>query len=174
MVEVVSYLVLVVLLLLLFVFLLFRNSDSQNRKEPLVRINDFLPTHYFEFEQVERRLAGLEEALQRIQSERRAVALGYLDALREEFIRVQRLLNHAAKFLPELTIAGEVERLWLGIRFRVEYRLTRLWIQLGFAPAAQLQGLTRHVRRFAEWTDQALAAIAREHGLSVLQSDLNQ
>ena len=172
--ELALYVLVGVLLLLAFLRLALRESNAGPRHDPPLNIRDFRPIHHHEFEEVEHRLAEYDAMLQRIHCERREVALSYLNALRDDFVRVQQLLTHAAKFLPEVTLEGEGERLWVGLRFRFECGLARLWIKAGIVPAGQLRLLTRQVRMLALCADQALAEIAREHGLRVLQADLNR
>jgi hypothetical protein len=64
--------------------------------------------------------------------------------------------------------------LWVGIRFRLEYRVARLRTRLGFVSVVQIEVLTRQVRRLAQRADEALELVAREYGLPRLQSDLNK
>jgi hypothetical protein len=160
------------LLIAALVALLWRNS----RKRPphTLTINDFLPIHHHQFEEVDRRLAEYEELLRKIQSERREFALKYLAELRADFEKVTELLNRAAKFLPEITLSGERERFWVGVKFRAEYRLVQLQIWFGLVPAEHLKALTAKVRLLAHSADGFLNEIAREHGLPVLESDLNR
>ncbi len=171
----VFYVVTAVLLILLFLKLLLpEGSRFRSHRNEELAINDFLPTHQREFEEVEHRLLEYDDLLEKINSERREVALGYLDALRDDFLRVEELLNRAAKFLPALTLRGEGERLWVGLKFRFDYRIARLWIRAGLAPAVGLKSLTRQVQTLADWADKTLAVIAREPGLRALQSELNK
>jgi len=172
--ELLFYVLFTLLLLLLFLRLLFQKSKPRPEDNRELTIAELLPVHHREFEEVEHRLSEYDVLLRRIHSERREVARGYLDALRDDFLRVERLLSHAAKFLPDLTLQGEGERLWVGIRFRLEYRVARLRTRLGFVPAVQIEVLTQQVRRLAQRADEALELVARECGLPVLQSDLNK
>ncbi len=172
--EFVFYVLTSLVLLLLSLKLFFQKSKPRLENSRVLTIAEFLPVHHREFEEVEHRLSEYDAVLQRIHSERREVALGYLDALRDDFLRVERLLNHAAKFLPDITLQGEGERLWVGIRFRVEYRIAHLRTRMGFVPAAQMKILTRQVRLLAQRANEALELVAREYGLPLLQSDLNE
>jgi len=137
-------------------------------------MNDFLPIHHHHFEEVDRRLAEYEETLRKVESDRRDVALKYLAHLRTDFENVARLLKLAAKFVPEITLRGEIERFWVCFRFRIEYRLVQLQVRLGVIPTVRLKVLTARVRLLAGSADQFLNDIARQHGLRVLQSDLNR
>jgi len=172
--ELLLYVLFTLVLLLLSLKLFFQKSKPWPEDNRVLTIAELLPVHHREFEEVEQRLSEYDVLLRRIHSERREVARGYLDALRDDFLRVEQLLNHAAKFLPDLTLQGEGERLWVGIRFRLEYRVAFLRTRLGFVPAVQMEVLTRQVRRLAQRADEALELVARECGLPVLQSDLNK
>ena len=171
--ELLLYVLFTLVLLLLSLKLCLQKSAPRSKDSRARTIAELLPVHHREFEGVERRLSEYEALLQKIHLERRAVALGYLDALRDDFLRVEQLLNHAAKFLPDLTLQGEGERLWVGIIFRLEYRIARMRARFGFVPAVQMGALTRQVRLLAQRADAALDLIARECGLPSLQSDLN-
>ncbi|MHB8527269.1 MAG: hypothetical protein ACYDD2_14070 [Candidatus Acidiferrales bacterium] len=120
----------------------------------------------------EHRLAEYDTMLQRIRAERRDAAMSYLQAVRDDYSRVEHLLTRAARFLPELTVKGEAARLVLGIRFRFGYRLARLQVRLGFLPVAGLNALAAKLRLAAAWADDVLNEISHERGLPVLESDL--
>ncbi len=148
--------------------------DSRPKPTHTLKINDFLPVHHQHFEDVDRRLSEYEEMLSRIQSERRELAFEYLAELRADFEQVTYLLNRAAKFLPELTLTGESSRVRVAIWFLVQYHLARLQIRLGIIPTGRLATLTTKVRFLARVADQFLNVIAQEHGLPILESDLNR
>ena len=173
MAELVFYALIFVLLVVASMWALFPRSQSRQGASQQPKIDDFLPIHHRGFEDVDRRLSEYDALLRRIQSERREVVLQYLESLRNDFLRVDQLLNRAAKFLPELTLDGESERFWIGVKFRFQYRLARLQMALGLVPISRLRALTQKVRILATWADKALAEIAYEHGLRVLQADLN-
>ena len=98
----------------------------------------------------------------------------YLAELRGDFERVEQLLNHAAKFLPEITVRGESERFWVGVKFRVQYRLVELQVRFGIVPARRLKTLTTEVRFLARSADVFLKEIAQKQSLGALESDLNR
>jgi hypothetical protein len=173
MAEVVFYTFISLLLLLIFLGFFFQSSSPKPQHHQPLTIEHFLPVHHREFEELKHRLAEYDAMLQRIQAGRRDAALAYLGALRNDFMRVQELLNRAAKFLPEVTLEEESERIWVGLKFRFQYRLARLQILLGSVPAVRLKALTSNVCLMANWADKALNEIARQHGLRVLESDLN-
>lgn len=137
-------------------------------------IPELFPVHHNEFEKVDRRLADYEKTLANIHLEQRGLALRYLAELRMDFDKVTRLLNCAAKFVPEITLEKESERLWIAIRFRFEYWLAHVRIRLGFTPTANVRSLTAKVRFLAALADEFLSDVARAQGLRVLESDLNR
>jgi hypothetical protein len=137
-------------------------------------IKDFYPIHHREYEAVEERLAEYEAILQRVGAEHRTTALRYLDAVREDFLRVEKLLNHGAKFMPELTLGGELRRVSLSIQYRFEFKLARVKVRWGINATGQLRSLTQKVRLMARMADDLLNQIAREQGLPVLENDLNR
>jgi hypothetical protein len=90
------------------------------------------------------------------------------------FLRVEQLLNRAAKFLPEVTVQGESRRVWVGLKFRFGYWMARQQIVLGLDVATRLKNLAQKLQTLSDCADAALSQVAREYGLPVLQSDLNR
>jgi hypothetical protein len=172
--ELVFYILVPVLLLVLGAKLLWPRAESRPTAAPPSNISEFLPVHHREFADVERRLAEYGEIGRKVRAERRAAALAYLESLREDFLRVERLLNRAAKFLPEVTMKGESDRVRVGLKFRIGYWIARQQIIFGFDGAARLKDLTQKIQTLSDWADTALDQVAREYGLPVLQSDLNR
>jgi hypothetical protein len=160
------------LLLMGMVILVLKLSRRESRLT--IRIDDLLPVHYRHFEEVDRRLAEYEDVLRGIQLERREFTLVYLAELRGDFERVEHLLNYAAKFLPEITVRGESARFWVGVKFRVQYRLVKLQVRFGIVPALRLKALTANVRFLARSADIFLKEIAQKQSLGALESDLNR
>ena len=172
--ELAFYILVPVLLLVLAGKLLWPKPVQKSAPPPASNISEFLPFHHREFPDVERRLAEYGEIGRKARSERRAAARAYLESLRADFLRVERLLNRAAKFLPEVTVKGESERVRVGLNFRIGYWIARQQIIFGFDVAARLKDLTQKIQTLSDWADTALEQVAREHGLPVLQSDLNR
>lgn len=148
-------------------------KDSRKKLPQALTIRDFVPVRHQHFEEVDRRLTEYEEMLNRIQAERSKLALSYLTELQADFEQVTYLLNRAAKFLPELTLAGESSRLAVGVKFKAQCCLAHLQIRFGIIPTRRLTTLTIKVRLLARLADEFLNVIAKEHGLPVLESDLN-
>lgn len=173
MAEIVAYISAPLLLLVVTLWLcLGRTAGAdQNAKNPLT-IQDCLRIDEDFLDEAESRLTEYDAMLHRIKAERRHTAIAYLEAVRDDYLRVEHLLTRSAKFLPELTVAGETARFFLGIKFRLGCRLVRLEIRFGFLPAAGLKALTAKLRLATVWAGHALNEVSREHGLPVLESDL--
>jgi hypothetical protein len=172
--EMAFYVLVPLLLLVLAGKLLWPRSERKRAAASPSNISEFLPVHHREFPDVERRLAEYGEIGRKVRAERRAAALAYLDSLYQDFLRVERLLNRAAKFLPEVTMKGESERVRIGLNFRIGYWIARQQIIFGLDVGSRLKDLTQKIQTLSDWADTALDQVAREHGLPVLQSDLNR
>ena len=172
MAEILAYILAPVLLLAITLWLAFGSFGPTRHDNRPRTIEDCLVIDQQFLDDTEHRLAEYDTMLQRIRAERRDAATSYLQAVRDDYLRVEHLLNRAARFLPELTVKGESARLVLGIRFRFEYRLACLQVRLGFLPAAGLKALAAKLRLAAAWADEVLNEISREHGVPVLESDL--
>jgi hypothetical protein len=170
--ETLAYILVPVLLLALTLWLTLGNFGLTQRENYPRTIEDCLVSDQQLLDDTEQRIAEYDAMLQRIRGERHDAAMSYLEAVRGDYLRVEHLLTHAAKFLPELTLKGETARLALGIRFRIRYRLARLQVRLGFLPSAGLKSLAAKLRLAAAWADDVLDEISRERGLPVLESDL--
>jgi len=162
------------LTVVLFIVLIYSLWRPKRSKPPhVLTVRDFLPVRHQHFEEVDRRLAEYEEMLKKIQFERRELALAYLTEIQTDFDQVTRLLNRAAKFLPEITLAGESNRLAVALKFKAQCWFARLQIRFGIIPTGLLTALTAKVRFFARLADEFLNVIAQEQGLPILESDLN-
>jgi hypothetical protein len=160
-------------LLLAFLVFVFLPRRKAAKKEPPLTIHDFLPSHHLQFQEVEDHLAEYNDMLQKIEVQRRNTAIAFLEAIQQDFFRLQLLLTHAAKFAPELSLEGEARRFWIGLKFRWECRLARLQIRLGLDAIDRLKALTAKVRLLAEQADKVLNEVARYQGIHTLESDIN-
>jgi hypothetical protein len=170
--EILAYIFAPVLLLAITLWLTLGKFGLTQKDNCPRTIEDCLISDQQVLYQAEHRIAEYGTMLQRIRAERRDAATSYLEAVRDDYLRVEHLLTRAASYLPELTVKGEAARLALGIRFRFGYRLARLQVRLGFLPAAGLKSLAAKLRLAAAWADDVLNEISRERGLPVLESDL--
>jgi hypothetical protein len=172
--ELIFYIVVPAVLLVLAVKLLWPKSEGRTAPKHPSNISEFLPIHHREFPDVARRLSEYGEISRKAHTERRAAALAYLESLRADFLRVEQLLNRAAKFLPEVTVQGESRRVWVGLRFRLGYWIARQQIIFGLDVSGRLKDLAQKLQTLSDWADVTLSDVAREYGLPVLQSDLNR
>jgi hypothetical protein len=173
--ELIFFFVVPGLLSIFLVFLTVKSMMAQRpRQKTTLGIHDFYPIHHREYEVVQERLSEYEAILQRVNAEHRSTALTYLDAVREDFMRTEKLLNRGVKFLSEPRLNQELYRAWIGIQFRLEFRFARLKVRCGMRATNQLRSLTQMVRLIAGWADDILNQIAREQGLPILEDDLNR
>src|ERR1700677_3132395 len=154
--ELIFYIVVPVILLVLAVKLLWPKADAKPTPQHLSSISEFLPIHHREFPDVARRLSEYGEISRKAHTERRAASLAYLESLRTDFLRVEQLLNRAAKFLPEVTVQGESQRVWVGLKFRFGYWIARQQIIFGLDVAARLKHLAQSLQTLSDWADATL------------------
>jgi len=165
--------ILLVSLLLVLLFATFQRPRRPETNHRQLTINDFLPTHHLQSDEIQGRLAEYNAMLHKIEALRRDTAISFVEAIRRDFFRLQHLLTRAAKFIPELTLEGEAHRFWIGINFRLECRLAQLQILLGVDANSRLKALAAKVRLLADCADRTLNEVARHQGLPALESDLN-
>ena len=112
-------------------------------------------------------------AQKRVRRERRNVVRAYLGALREDFQGILRLASAIAALSPEVVAIQEFERLRLTVSFSWRYQMIRWRLWAGWAPAAQLEGLSNLVSGLSVRMEAALkelgerAAIAAEIASSI-------
>lgn len=112
-------------------------------------------------------------AQKRVRRERRNVVRAYLEALREDFQGILRMASAIAALSPEVVAIQEFERLQLTVSFSWRYQMIRWRLWAGWAPAAQLDGLSNLVSGLSVRMEAALkelgerAAIAAEMASSV-------
>ncbi len=94
-----------------------------------------------------------------VTAERRRVVRLFLSGLREDFLRVDRLGRTVASLSPRVDRKEELERLWLGFRFRGLYRLVRLRLAVGGTPLPQLERLAGLVGSLAAKTERMMTAL---------------
>jgi hypothetical protein len=135
-------------------------------------LNDALLTakHYAYFPQIRQALSVADSDYLRKSApphvakqalrERRAVALGFLKGLREDFSNLARLGRMIAALSPEVSHKQETERLILSLKFQVLYSLVWLRLSAGNLPLDQLENLTGLVGRLATRMDAAMAQVS--------------
>lgn len=144
---------LAVLLLLALLWLLFGNRGPKtDAASAALNIKKLLPVHCRHFPQVQRALRQQDEKFiarraprhlaKRWRSERRQVVRLYIRGLAQDFHGLEELARLIATLSPEIRKKQEWEWLWLGIQFRVLYRLTLLRFAAHSLPSGDLMRLT--------------------------------
>ncbi len=175
---------LAVLLLLALFYLLRERPEARPAPKAVAKlaIEELFPLHLRNFAQVRQALSPAdqqylkERASRRIQrqarTERLNVARQFLDRLREDFSRLERLGRTVAALSPAVSRSWEAERLWLGLRFRILYRITWLRLATGGVSLPQLTRLTELVGNLAGQTEASMAAL-EEVSMARLRSGLS-
>jgi hypothetical protein len=132
-------------------------------------IESAVPRHYRFFPQIRQALSArdnqylLEVAPPRIARqvlrERRAVARSFLHGLREDYSSLERLARMVASLSPVVSRQQELERLLLGLRFRLLYSLVQMRLSTGRVPLGQIEQLTALIGRLALRMEQAMAEV---------------
>jgi hypothetical protein len=132
-------------------------------------IESALPKHYRFFPQIRQALSVgdnqylLEVApphiARQVLRERRAVARSFLRGLRDDFSSLERLARMVASLSPAVSREQEIDRLLLGLRFRLLYGLVLMRLFTGMVPLQQIEQLTELIGRLALRMEQAMAEV---------------
>lgn len=132
-------------------------------------IESALPKHYRYFPQIRQALSAgdnqylLEVAppqiARQVLRERRAVARNFLRGLREDYSSLERLARMVASLSPVLSRQQELERLLLGLKFRLLLALVWIGLFTGRVPLQQIEQLTELIGRLALRMEQAMAEV---------------
>jgi len=144
-----------IILVTLFWLLFAPKSDKPPAEIQTLEIEKLQPLHCRHFPQISQLLR--REDLTFIQRrvpvamarawkrQRRRVLRLYLNGLAEDFLRMERLARLIAALSPEISRKQEWQWLWMGLQFRVVFRLLSLRIVLGNPSLPQLARLTDFV-----------------------------
>jgi hypothetical protein len=175
-VETVVFVVVALALLAAFVWLL-REPAAQATGEDaglvtlqrLPQIEELFPLHCRYFPQLRQVISRGDEQYmrqrasrrlqQRWRAERRQVAQQFLEGLRDDFLRLNRLAGTVASLSPRVDQRHEAERLRLALRFRLLWFLVGLRLKLGPAPLAQLTGLANLISTLAVELERGITAL---------------
>jgi hypothetical protein len=105
----------------------------------------------------------------KVRRERLAVAVAYLDGLREDFLRLLHMAKVIASLSPEVVAVQEFERVRLTTTFFWRYQLIRLKLRVGFAPVPQLDSLSDLVSGLSVRMDAAMKELG-EHAAELASS----
>ena len=95
----------------------------------------------------------------RLRRERQRALQKYLDAIGEDFARLDRMARILASLSPKVERREELERLKLELRFRILFRVARIRVLLGVGVgvptlghlADVVAGLSRQVETLSAW-----------------------
>lgn len=116
-----------------------------------------------------------QKVRRRVRRERRAVALAYLAALREDFQCLLEMAKVIAMLSPEVAAAQEFETARLAARFLWRYELTRWKVLAGMASTPQMHGLSDLVSGLGIRIEAALKELGeRAAAAAELTSSVNR
>jgi hypothetical protein len=168
------YIGLALLLLLLLTVAARSTGKLSNGSTKSVPIEDLFPRHVRHFDQIRQAISEPDlryliqraspECRRRFERERQQIIRCYLHALREDFVNLERLGRTVAAFSPRVRHGIELERLLLGLRFRLLIWLVSARVELGMHYARPLEQVTTMIGNLASQMD-ALVASLEPHSL---------
>jgi len=96
------------------------------------------------------------ELVRRVRRERRAVAIAYLESLREDFHSLVEMAKMIAALSPEVAAAQEFETARLTVRFLLRYQVTRWKLLPGTMSGPHVNRLSELVRGLSVRIEAAL------------------
>ncbi|HKF51373.1 MAG TPA: hypothetical protein VKB26_03600 [Candidatus Acidoferrales bacterium] len=159
--------VVAVALFLTLLWLLFGNRRPKTDATlAALEIKKLLPAHCRHFPQVQRALRSQDEEFidrraprylaKRWRAERRQVVHLYIRGLAQDFRGLEQLARLIAMLSPDIRRKQEWEWLWLGIQFRLLYRMTLLRFALHSLPSDELMQLTEMLTGLAAGLEHSL------------------
>jgi hypothetical protein len=152
--------------------------------DPGEKIEDLFPLHTQHFPQLKQSLASTDEGYlrpklskdrERLWREERAKILeSFLDGLAGDFGRVMRLGRLVDSLSSNAAKPDGIERFWLALRFRLQYRILSLWISGGGAvEIGQLRGLTESVGSLAAMVEADMPQLETGDDETEMPQDFN-
>jgi hypothetical protein len=165
--TVLSMILLSVCLGLVLVWLLFgRQTPKTDLPAAALEIKKLLPVHCRHFPQIQRILKGEDQAFMhrraprhifnQWRAERRQILRLYIRGLAQDFRGLEQLARLLAALSPEIKRKQEWEWLWLGVQFRLLYRVTVLRFALRGLPADELVRLAEMLTDLAATLEQSV------------------
>ena len=109
-------------------------------------------------------------ALREWRKARHRVMRSFLAGLYEDFAQLNRTARAVARMAPHLDHLREAELFWLGLRFRLVYRVAVLELTLGVRPAQQVLQLAEMIGGLGSALERLTSALAENSGASGLTS----
>jgi hypothetical protein len=136
-------------LALALVWLLFgRQAAKTDLTAAALDIKKLLPVHCRHFPQIQHILKNQDEKFicrraprqvtNRWRADRRRILRLYIRGLRQDFRGLEQLARLLAALSPEIKRKQESEWFWLGVQFRLLFRLTQLRFALHGSPGGEL------------------------------------
>lgn len=112
-------------------------------------------------------LAGrtLPNVLREWRESRRRVTREFLLGLFDDFARLNRMAREVSRLAPQLDNLREAELFWMGVRFRLVYRLALLELSIGRRPVNTLLRLAGMVGGLGSALERAVSALSEESAL---------
>lgn len=133
------------------------------------KIEELLPLHSPHLPQLRQALASTDaqyvrrrtslETARMWREERRRILRGFLEGMAEDFARLDHLSRLVASLSPHFSRREELERAWLSMRFRLNYRMIALRIPFGVP--GSLNRLSYMTELIANLSSRAETAMAR-------------
>lgn len=169
-------------ILLALLWLLFGSPTNQTVSSlDALEIEKILPVHCRHFAQISQLLSQEDTEFMRKRAprhlvgkwraERRGILKQYLDGLRQDFTRLERLARLIAALSPEIRKRQEWEWFWLALQFHLSYRMVALKLALGSFSPEGLAGLTEMIAGLTGELENRMALIA-EHSPSRMRTDV--
>lgn len=151
------------------IWLLGKKLPEEAALGPGRKIEELLPLHTQHFPQVRQSLASADgryiqrkvskQVLREWHEERRRILQDFLTGLAQDFARLDQLSRIVASLSPRFSRREEVQRVWLSLRFRANYRIVTMRIAAGHP--GSMRGLVRLTELVGNLSARAEAAMAR-------------
>jgi hypothetical protein len=109
---------------------------------------------------------GSPALARRVSKQRHRIALSYLAALHDDFLRLLRLAKVVAVLSPKVATAQEFERLWLSVQFSLRYHMLRAGLYFGVLSLPRLDALSHMVSELAVRMDTAMKELGERATLA--------
>ena len=108
-----------------------------------------------------------------VRKDRQHIAIAYLSALREEFIRLLDFARIVAAMSPEVAVAQELRGARLHFTFTCRYYLIYLRLKTGFAPFDALSALSNSLSSLSIRMETAMREVGERAATSGLASSFD-
>jgi hypothetical protein len=97
---------------------------------------------------------------------RRRVMREFLEGLYDDFVRLNRSARAVSRMAPQLDNLHEAQLFWMGVRFRLVYRLALLELSAGYRPVNDFLRLAEIVGELGSTLERAASALAEDSALA--------